>query len=455
MPYRFKVTLAEATNYCGGQTFSIPLDAEKHGASWLNQGVQGGSHIYRHTFHLFSQQGYETSLLNLQVSPGSGNKFWTNVFPTELVEKHQSEIKRFTRVFKFVRWFEALFVFVPIWLFMKIFFFSDEFTNYMILPSIALFLGTGNATPEVSTVILERLFISPTYGMWYPADPKCLVNHSPPMVVFPNFSKLYGNGRRISNRGVTELSNVVSRSSSRVDVIFKDNNPGKPSSPETTKHFEELPEHFDELILCILPDTTKRLLDSTIIIREKLVLSQVKFFDGIIITYYDSGYMRKHYTPHSPASYHAQTFKPMYYIKLYPSSPSKLEMAFDCTNYQSQFPGNIPFEQHVFQTIFLNSSRDKHLWDWGNQLCQTHHAFVVPWLWLLNGRRSTMFAGSWTLVNAHGASVISGLAAAYRLGAAYPEELETQKDGFAQLCFRCYLFHFHGKWYRRGVGVYV
>jgi predicted NAD/FAD-binding protein len=40
-PEKFDVTLLEAQAYCGGQAFSIPIDKEKYGASWLNQGVQG------------------------------------------------------------------------------------------------------------------------------------------------------------------------------------------------------------------------------------------------------------------------------------------------------------------------------------------------------------------------------------------------------------------------------
>lgn len=66
----------------------------------------------------------------------------------------------------------------------------------------------------------------------------------------------------------------------------------------------------------------------------------------------------------------------------------------------------------------------------------------------LNGKRSTRFAGSWTLVNAHELAVISGMAAAYTLGAEYPADLE--QDRFALLCFRLYLLLSHGKWYRRG-----
>lgn len=73
---------------------------------------------------------------------------------------------------------------------------------------------------------------------------------------------------------------------------------------------------------------------------------------------------------------------------------------------------------------------------------------VVPWMWLLNGVNSTTFAGSWTLVNAHEVAIVSGLAAAYRLGASYPEDLEA--DGFAYTAFKAYTFLTHGRWHKKG-----
>ncbi|KAI0112573.1 hypothetical protein GGR51DRAFT_507563 [Nemania sp. FL0031] len=45
-PDKFAVTLIDAADHCGGQAFSIPLDKSRHGASWCNQGVQGGSYIF-------------------------------------------------------------------------------------------------------------------------------------------------------------------------------------------------------------------------------------------------------------------------------------------------------------------------------------------------------------------------------------------------------------------------
>jgi hypothetical protein len=74
----------------------------------------------------------------------------------------------------------------------------------------------------------------------------------------------------------------------------------------------------------------------------------------------------------------------------------------------------------------------------------THYVFVVPFIWLLNWNSNhTTFAGAWTLVNAHELAIISGTAAAYKLGADYPKEL--YENEFARLCFRLYLLLAHGK----------
>jgi len=157
-----------------------------------------------------------------------------------------------------------------------------------------------------------------------------------------------------------------------------------------------------------------------------------------------------------------KSFMPMYYIKMYEQDLTKLEMCFDCTNYQAQFPEVIDFDRHVFQTIYLNKERDSHLWsideideskiirkDWWHQLCHsfTHYLFVVPWIWLLQGRKHTRFAAAWTVINAHEVAIMSGIAAAVNLGATYPEDLE--RDNFALLAFRCYYLLIYGKWYSR------
>ena len=485
-PDKFDVNLIDAVDYCGGQAFSMPIDKEKHGASWFNQGVQGGSYIFHHTLTMFARQGYHADPVKLQVSFGKDKTFWTNVFPTELIQRHQKEVKRLNFVLRFMRWFEVFFALMPMKIFFKLFFFSEEFTNIVALPMTALFLGTGNATPEVPMIMLERLTTSPTYGMWYPSDKLSIASNLPPMVVFPNFSDFYESWRKdLVSRGVTvrlstEMTSIIKRDSTGVTVSLKKRTPapdghnpngGDPDAPNWE-------EHYDELVLCCLADTCKRVLGKTASFREKKVLGSAKFSDDITITHNDSDYMKKHYQnfydpklavnslsgrdESSRVEFGKQSFRPMYYIKMYPEDTSKLEMCFDTTNYQAQFPEKVPFEQHVFQTIYLNNDRDSKLWpideidknkiirkDWWHQLCHswTHYLFVVPFMMFLQAKKHTRYASSWTLVNAHEVAILSGIAAAVDLGAEYPEDLEHDK--FAFLSFRLYYLLAYGKWYRR------
>merc|ERR1719193_600244 len=59
---------------------------------------------------------------------------------------------------------------------------------------------------------------------------------------------------------------------------------------------------------------------------------------------------------------------------------------------------------------------------------------------LLQGGKRTLYAGSWTVANTHEVAVISGLAAAWRLGARYPFE----PDEMARSQFDTYLRVAHG-----------
>lgn len=487
-PDRFDVTLIEAQNYCGGQAFSIPIDEKKYGSSWMNQGVQGGSYIYHHTFRFFEKYSQEQAQhVDLQVAFGKDKTFWTNLFPTELLAKHSNEIERFKWVIRFMRWFEVFFAVIPIKYSLKMFFFSDDFMNFAIYPALALFLGTGNATPNLPTIIMERLYTSPTYGMWYEIDDKSLSSNLPPMVVFPEESKFYTKWQHeLEARGVkvrlsTEVDAVVERGSKGVKVLTR------PRRPQEDNHNpkdadQDLPqtlEEYDEIVLCVLADTAQRLLGKTSRWIDRQVLGSTKWSDDITVTHNDIEYMEKWYTCHFDEKHAVSTiagrddsdrvargktdFNPMYLIKNIPQDPKLLEMCFDCSNFQYQLKeAKRPFEQHIFQTIFLNK-KDEETWskheikkdkiireDWWHQLMHswTHYVKVVPWMWLLNGKKRTTYAAAWTLVNAHELAVISGMAAAYRLGAAYPKDLE--EDSFALLCFRLYLLLSHGIIYKKG-----
>lgn len=50
---------------------------------------------------------------------------------------------------------------------------------------------------------MERLYTSPTYGMWYSIDEKSLSSNLPPMVVFPETSDFYTTWQKdLESKGV-------------------------------------------------------------------------------------------------------------------------------------------------------------------------------------------------------------------------------------------------------------
>jgi hypothetical protein len=108
----------------------------------------------RHTFHQFQKQGYEAKPVDLQVSFGKGDKvsnlrtkcrradsqFWTNLFPTKLVDQHQKDIKRFATAIRWMRRLEVLFALIPIRISLKMWGLSEEFINYMVYPRFVCYI---------------------------------------------------------------------------------------------------------------------------------------------------------------------------------------------------------------------------------------------------------------------------------------------------------------------------
>ena len=138
------MTVIEKNGVTGGQATSISIDKEKYGAEWLNDGVQGGSPIFKHTFNFFRKYGHEPKDVKLQVGFGKGkDSFWTNVFPSKLVDQYSGDIKKFGTVLKIIKWGMPVIGLIPIRVMLRMFFFTPDFGNKMVYPLIALFLGTG------------------------------------------------------------------------------------------------------------------------------------------------------------------------------------------------------------------------------------------------------------------------------------------------------------------------
>lgn len=341
---------------------------------------------------------------------------------------------------------------VPIRIMLRLMLFSKDFGDKMVYPLIALFLGTGNQTADVPSAIVERLFDDPNMKLWdYDSD--TLLPNLPTMVTFDKLHDFYEDWRKdLVSKGVdirlnTEVTHVLARTSKgvllRVAPASNKKNSGSASDAQASSHSstsdDAQQEHFDDMVMCVLADDALRILGRQASLRERLVLGGARFYDDVTVTHWDADYFERHYetkfdaalcaTPRKPEQKEQVVFaqgrdperpggfRPMYYTKTYAADPRKIEMSFDCSNYQHQLlaatgPADDAGHPHVYQTIFLDK-RNQDMWtwpeidrekiiaeNWWHQLGHrwSHYLRVVPMMMFINGKKNTWFAGSWTLV---------------------------------------------------------
>ncbi|KAH9483710.1 hypothetical protein JR316_0003186 [Psilocybe cubensis] len=436
-----EVLLFEKNEVLGGQATSIDIDAKQYGASFLNDGVQGGSPAFKHTFRQFRALGLEEKEVELKISFGHGRDgFWTNMFETPLTRTLKTDIKRFGTLLTWMRFIEPILGLLPIWIIMNLFRFSKDFGARMVYPLMALFLGTD-----------------PLMKLWE-YDPNRLLGSVPKMYAFPELREFYRRWMRDLEEDDVQIyvnssvSRIRYQTNGRIEVGYIHND-------------QQSTITVDQLVFACEPSSIIEILGDQASWMQRKILGNVPYFHDVSVTHTDVDYMRKYYhldsdsvediAPDMPMS---SKFDPMYFIHPVDDHPGKVEMSFDCTRYQPQFNSHTPVDRHIFQTIFLNKSeqelwtkdeinKDKILYEkWWWQLGHrwSHYARTVLFLASINGRRNTYYAGSWTLVNMHEMAIVSGIACAIRLGAEYPQDLNG--DPSASKLLRLYMLLAHWRW---------
>ncbi|KAL9940075.1 hypothetical protein V8E36_000780 [Tilletia maclaganii] len=488
-PEQFIVDLYDRAPTLGGSATSVPLPhPERFGADYINDGVQGCSPVFHNTLSVFEKTlGLEASEVGMQVSFGKGkDAFWSNVFPSELVDKFSDDIKKFGRVLKTIKKFEVLFVAIPVDKMLKLFRFSPDFGERMVFPLVALFFGTGNETKHISSAILERVFLDPSMRLFEFSEDSLLAS-VPTMMAFPKLGEAYelwkdevtknGNVRIHLSREVTSVergSRAARAKGGHVLVSSRhlSEEEAKLNPEEEVDHPERIAQKgsdsrqdvFDEIILACDADSALKILSKDASWRERAILGSVVYKWDITYTHYDAEYMKKHYEMLYNEDYNAkrddeeskkhfkfakENWKPLYLIKEYEEDPASIEMSFVLTTYQPQFKGDKPLEDQVFQTIYLDRNQSERwtanevdpdkivLKKWWKQ--QSHRASlyykVVPWLWTINNRNHTNVCGGWNLVNMHETSICAGYAAAYSLGGKYPFAQDEEASRLFKLCY--------------------
>ncbi|KAH7889113.1 hypothetical protein F5I97DRAFT_1941780 [Phlebopus sp. FC_14] len=420
-PDSFSVTVFEQASVAGGMATSIPLDKDKYGADYINDGVQGASPVFYNTFAMFEKLGFKTSPVGLQVSFGrdADRDFWSNLFPSRVIDRFRDDIKEFGRALKIVKALEPIFAFISVQAMLRMFRFSQDFGEVIVYPLVALFFGTGNQTPFISSAILERVFMDPSMRL-FEYSPDSFLASVPEMRAFPRLSSLYqawadevqsrGNVAIRTERQVLKVVRkahtqdgdpAVTRSGRRINVqLWSRSTSGTNSAQQVCEPFgSEEREEFDELILAVDADAALKMLGEDASWLERKVLGNVKYLWDVSLTHSDTEYMDKYYRlQYDPSLNSSRTdegaqrsydlaqkdFAPLYFIRSYPHDKKKVEMSFDLTRYQPQFngerprglqtsestvppPGTLPpLDKHVFQTIFLDRDGSSEKWSRGD-----------------------------------------------------------------------------------------
>lgn len=63
---KYEVTVYDKEAVVGGMATSISIDANKHGASYINDGVQGCSPAFANTIRMFRMLGFEPTEVGMQ-----------------------------------------------------------------------------------------------------------------------------------------------------------------------------------------------------------------------------------------------------------------------------------------------------------------------------------------------------------------------------------------------------
>ncbi|WP_437618607.1 FAD-dependent oxidoreductase [Sorangium sp. So ce1151] len=417
---RFEVSVQEEAELVGGVASTVSIALPTAGITRMNDQVRCGAPTFRNTELLFEAFGSSFTSMPLRVSIGTGEARWNNTQATPFILRMRPEIRRFRRLLELIRRAPArLGVALPIESVLRVGRFSEDFRHRTLYPLMSLFFASGVDSMRVPATVVAALFLDEDSRL-FDFDAGTLLPPFATVVVFPDLAEVYA-------RVAAALGGCVHTGASVTSVA-------RSARGVSVKRHGSAPEAFDAVIFaCSAERALGALADPSPI--ERLVLGSVEYQEAVLVTHVDADYIRRHHgvAPDSDVQY---------YTRNDPSDPARIEVSMHLGRFQPWLRGEGP---DVFQTIepigaisadkILLTRRARH-----PRNSTRHFLRMLPWLRFIQGRRRTCFAGGYTLMNTHEHAVVSGLAAAERLGAPYP----FADDPAARAQFELYRRAVHG-----------
>lgn len=373
---------------------------------WYNNGVQGIHASFGHTRALLRSVGFgddtlhPTSLTSCFVTPQG-----TWISGVTDLSNYRRSIRNFGRMCKTVAKFPTFFGLWTIVDACRLFAVSPTFVNAMVLPTLALFFGTGNMVTKLPAPFAAYVFrvdksraTSGNAVTIFDLDMKhFIVTARNNMLALPPLRLVYDALlQKLQALGVTvRLGAQVAKVRESKQVVV--------TQPDGTVH------KFDKVVIaCQIPDVLKLVSSSH---RAHRIMRRSHYYHDISVTHRDTRHMTRHfgYKPDQPVNYF-----------IHERTPKSMDMGFALHRYQA---GVTP---PLFQTLWLQGEdgrpyqaaavddvlRKDHWYQLGHTV--GHFVTCVAQLHKIQGPR-VFFAGSWTLINSHEIAVMSGIRAAQRL----------------------------------------
>lgn len=372
---------------------------------WFNNGVQGIHESFVHTRALFRSAGFgddtmhPTSLTSCFVTP---TMTWTSGVTD--MSSHKRSIKCFKRMCVAVRKtprFYGIWTIVDACIFFAV---SKSFINNVVLPTLALFFGTGNQVAKLPAPLGAQVFY---LGDTRKEDDRALtvfdldiqhfiVTARNNMLALPPLVAVY-----------TSLGDALRRAGVRVRLGQKAVTVKEQDGHVIALSSSGEEHHFDRVVFASqVPDTIQVLPPKH---KALGVLKKVRYFHDISVTHRDTQHMETHfhYRPDVAINYF-----------IHERNPQSMDMGFALHRYQH-------VSAPLYQTLWLQGKdgepdraaplapqlvlREDHWLQLGHTV--SHFVNCVSKLKHVQGPL-IYFAGSWTLVNSHEVAVMSGIRAA-------------------------------------------
>ena len=389
------VELWESKPVLGGMASS----AQTPQGEWFNNGVQGIHESFVHTRALLESAGFpessmqRTSLTSCFVTPDGT---WISGV-TDMTAWKRS-IRNFRRMCKVAARYPRFF---GVWRIVDacaLFAVARSFVTTVVLPTLALFFGTGNQVRNVPASLAATVFTGTGAVTLFDLDPtRFIVTKRKNMLALPPLRQVYDSLRaNLERAGVRVSTGRGARSVSDADegVTVVDTRGAR--------------LRFDKVVLaCQVPDL-RRMLPRDY--KAQRVLRHARYYKDMSVTHRDTEHMRRHFD-------YREDVRINYFIREH--SVARMDMGFALHRYQRGVSAPL------YQTLWLQGANGEPerngrirpdlvvREDEWLQVGHTVRHFVrcVANVHKIQGPR-IYFAGSWTLVNSHEVAVMSGIAAA-------------------------------------------